>query len=86
MWQSHYAYRNRAPNLTFNVLIKPRHGSVTSGTAAARTYTPAANFYGVDSFAFTANLGCLSSPPAWVKINVTPVNDTPKLAPSIHKP
>jgi uncharacterized repeat protein (TIGR03803 family) len=70
-----------APNLTFNVLIRPRHGSVTTGTAAARTYTPAANYFGVDSFAFTANLGCLSSPPAWVKINVTPVNDTPKLAP-----
>jgi uncharacterized repeat protein (TIGR03803 family) len=70
-----------ASNLTFNVLIRPRHGSVTGGTLAARTYTPAANFYGVDSFAFTANLGCLSSAPAWVKINVTPVNDTPKLAP-----
>ena len=69
-----------APNLTFNVLIRPRHGIVTGGTLAARTYTPAANFFGVDSFAFTANLGCLSSAPAWVKINVTPVNDTPKLA------
>jgi uncharacterized repeat protein (TIGR03803 family) len=70
-----------ATNLTFNVLIKPRHGFVTSGTTAARTYTPAANFYGVDSFAFTANLGCLSSAPAWVKITVSAVNDTPKLAP-----
>jgi uncharacterized repeat protein (TIGR03803 family) len=69
-----------APNLTFNVLIRPRHGVVTGGTLAARTYTPAANYFGVDSFAFTANLGCLSSAPAWVKINVTPVNDTPKLA------
>jgi uncharacterized repeat protein (TIGR03803 family) len=70
-----------ATSLTFNVLIKPRHGFVTSGTTAARTYTPAANFYGVDSFAFTANLGCLSSAPAWVKITVSAVNDTPKLAP-----
>jgi hypothetical protein len=70
-----------AANLTYNILIKPRRGSVSTGTAAARTYTPAANFYGVDSFAFTTNLGCLSSPPAWVKITVTAVNDTPKLAP-----
>jgi hypothetical protein len=68
-------------NMTYNILIKPRRGSVTTGTTAARTYTPAANFYGVDSFAFTTNLGCLSSAPAWVKITVTPVNDTPKLAP-----
>jgi hypothetical protein len=63
------------------VLLKPRRGTVTGGTLAARTYTPAANFYGVDSFAFTTNLGCLSSAPAWVKITVTPVNDTPKLEP-----
>jgi uncharacterized repeat protein (TIGR03803 family) len=68
-------------NMTYNILIKPRRGTVSSGTVAARTYTPAANFYGVDSFAFTTNLGCLSSSPAWVKITVTPVNDTPKLAP-----
>lgn len=67
-------------NLTFNILIKPRHGSVSAGTTGARTYTPAANFYGVDSFAFTANLGCLASVPAWVKINVSLVNDAPVLA------
>jgi hypothetical protein len=54
---------------------------VSTGTGAARTYTPRANFYGVDSFAFVSSLGCLSSAPAWVKITITPVNDTPKLAP-----
>jgi uncharacterized repeat protein (TIGR03803 family) len=70
-----------APNLTFAVTTRPRHGVVSTGTGAARTYTPRANFYGVDSFAFVSSLGCLSSAPAWVKINVTPVNDTPKLAP-----
>jgi uncharacterized repeat protein (TIGR03803 family) len=70
-----------APNLTFAVTTAPRHGFVSTGTGAARTYTPRPNFYGVDSFAFVSSLGCLSSAPAWVKINVTPVNDTPKLAP-----
>jgi hypothetical protein len=70
-----------ATSLTYNILIKPRRGSISAGTSAARTYIPAANFYGVDSFAFTTNLGCLSSAPAWVKITVTAVNDTPKLAP-----
>jgi uncharacterized repeat protein (TIGR03803 family) len=69
-----------ATNITFNILIKPRYGSVTSGTTASRTYTPAANFYGVDSFAFTSNLGCLSSAPAWVKITVSAVNDAPVLS------
>lgn len=69
-----------ATNMTFNILTKPRYGSVTSGTTASRTYTPAANFYGVDSFAFTTNVGCLSSAPAWVKITVSSVNDAPVLA------
>ena len=67
-------------SLTFNILIKPKNGTVTSGTAAARTYTPNPNFNGVDSFAFTSNLGCLSSAPAWVKITVSSVNDAPVLA------
>jgi hypothetical protein len=34
----------------------------------------------VDSFAFTTNLGCLASAPAWVKITVSSVNDAPVLA------
>lgn len=67
-------------NITYNILTKPRHGSVSSGTGATRTYTPAPNFYGVDSFAYTTNLGCSSSTPAWVKITVTAVNDAPVLA------
>jgi uncharacterized repeat protein (TIGR03803 family) len=70
-----------APNLTFTIVTRPKNGTVTGGTLAARTYTPRLNFYGVDSFAFVSNLGCLSSTPAWVKITVTPVNDTPKLVP-----
>jgi uncharacterized repeat protein (TIGR03803 family) len=69
-----------ATNLTFAITTAPRHGFVSSGTGAARTYTPRTNFFGVDSFAFVSSLGCLSSTPAWVKVNVTPVNDTPKLA------
>lgn len=68
-----------ATNITYNILIKPRHGSVSIGSAAARTYTPAANYNGVDSFAFTTNLGCLSSAPAWVKITISAVNDAPVL-------
>jgi hypothetical protein len=74
-----------ASNLTFAVTTNPRHGFVSTGTGAARTYTPRANFYGVDSFAFVSSLGCLSSTPAWVKITISPVNDTPKLAPIGNK-
>ena len=54
----------------------PSHGTL-SGTGATRTYTPAANYNGPDSFTFTASDGSLSSAPATVSITVTPVNDAP---------
>lgn len=68
-----------ATNLTYTIITQPRNGTVTSGTGAARTYTPRTNFAGKDSFAFVTNLGCLASAPAWVKITMNPVNDVPVL-------
>jgi len=41
-----------AANLTFVVTVNPAHGSLT-GTGANRTYTPASNYSGPDSFKFT---------------------------------
>jgi len=70
--------------LVFTVTVKPKHGSV-SGTGAVKTYKPKANFNGKDSFAFIVSVGCLSSPPAEVKITVTAVPDTPVLAPIGNK-
>lgn len=69
-----------ATNLTYSIVTAPKHGKVSTGTGSSRTYTPSANYYGVDSFAFTANVGCLASAPAWIKITVTAVNDAPVLA------
>jgi hypothetical protein len=40
-----------AANLTFVVTVNPAHGSLT-GTGANRTYTPAFNYSGPDSFKF----------------------------------
>jgi hypothetical protein len=54
----------------------PLHGTLT-GTGAARTYTPAANYFGPDSFTFTVNDGSLTSAPATVSIDVVAVNDPP---------
>jgi uncharacterized repeat protein (TIGR03803 family) len=64
----------------FNIVVQPRNGTVNTGTAATRTYTPKANYSGKDSFAFTVSSACLSSAPAWVTINVVSVNDAPVLA------
>jgi len=62
--------------LTFSVTGGPSHGTL-SGTGANRTYTPAANYNGSDSFTFVVNDGVASSAPAIVSINITPVNDAP---------
>ncbi len=56
--------------LTFTV-TPPAHGTL-SGTAPNLTYTPAPGYVGGDAFAFTANDGEASSPPATVSLAVTP--------------
>jgi len=62
--------------LTYSVVSGPSHGTL-SGTAPNLTYTPADNYNGTDSFTFVASDGLVSSEPATVTIDVTPVNDTP---------
>jgi hypothetical protein len=66
--------------LTFTVATNPAHG-ILSGTAPNLIYTPAANYFGGDSFTFTASDGQATSGPATVTITVTPVNDAPVAAP-----
>ena len=68
-------------NLTFAISVQPSHG-VLSGTGPNRTYSPAANYNGPDSFKFTVtDTGEGASPPltveATVSITVNPVNDVP---------
>jgi hypothetical protein len=54
----------------------PSHGTL-SGSGASRTYTPAANFTGTDSFTFVADDGQGGTDTGTVSISVTPVNDPP---------
>ena len=54
----------------------PSHGTLT-GAAPNLVYTPAPNFHGTDTFAFTVSDGALTSPPAIVTLEVAPVNDPP---------
>ncbi|MEO5368132.1 MAG: PKD domain-containing protein, partial [Magnetococcus sp. WYHC-3] len=63
-------------NLVYTVVTQPAHGTLT-GTGASRTYTPAANYNGADSFTFVVSDGALDSAAATVSITVTPVNDAP---------
>lgn len=59
--------------LTYTITRLPQHGTL-SGSGATRTYTPAANYAGSDSFAFTVTWGCQTSAPATVNISVTPAS------------
>jgi hypothetical protein len=62
--------------LTFAVSAPPAHGTL-SGTAPNLVYSPAPDFNGADSFAYTAADAALTSEPAVFSITVTPVNDAP---------
>ena len=54
----------------------PTHGTLR-GHCANRTYTPAPDYNGPDSFTFKVSDGSLESGVATVTINVTPANDAP---------
>jgi VCBS repeat-containing protein len=55
----------------------PSHGSLTLDSDGSLAYTPAANYYGSDSFTYRASDGSLTSNLATVSITVTAVNDAP---------
>ena len=67
-------------SLTAALTTGPAHGTLTLNTDGAFTYTPAANYNGPDTFTYRTSDGALTSNPATVTINVTPVNDTPTVA------
>jgi hypothetical protein len=55
--------------LTYTIVTAPANGTLT-GTGASRTYTPATNYIGADSFTFRANDGVLNSLTATVSLSV----------------
>jgi len=63
--------------LTFVIVSGPSNGAL-SGTGASRTYTPAADFNGPDSFTYkVVDAHGAESAVATVTVNVTAVNDAP---------
>ncbi len=79
-----------SPGLSFSIVNGPSHGSVGSISTpacvptgfgstctATVTYTPAAHYFGPDSFTFQANDGSLDSNIATVSITVIHVNHAP---------
>ena len=62
--------------LVYEIVQQPQSG-VLSGSLPNVTYTPNANYFGTDSFEFTASNGEYTSAPATIAINIEAVNDAP---------
>jgi VCBS repeat-containing protein len=62
--------------LTYSVVTGPANGVLT-GTGPNWTYTPAADYFGSDSFTFRVNDGTVFSNTATFSLTVTAVNDAP---------
>ncbi|MBU1201180.1 MAG: tandem-95 repeat protein [Nanoarchaeota archaeon] len=62
--------------LSINSFTQPAHGTLTK-TNSNLYYTPNTNYYGADSFTYTASDGYGGLSTATVLITVTPVNDAP---------
>lgn len=58
----------------------PSHGQLTLASDGAFVYTPAADYFGPDSFTYRASDGQVDSEPVVVAITVHPVNDPPQAA------
>ena len=56
--------------LTYSIVSQPLHGTISTGNGNTRTYMPATNYVGPDSFTFKANDGTTDSNTATVNINV----------------
>ena len=66
--------------LASSVVSAPTHGSLTLNADGSFTYTPNANYFGADSFVYTASDGAGGSDQATVALTVNPVNDPPTAA------
>jgi len=63
--------------LTVTSNTNPSHGTVTQNSDGSLTYTPNANFCGVDSYTYTISDGHGGTDTATVTINVACINDQP---------
>ncbi len=71
-------------DVTFSILVPPQHGTLSDfdSTTGDVTYTPDADWHGLDQFEFVASDGDVEGDPATVYVRVDPINDEPILNPS----
>ncbi|QDU26079.1 hypothetical protein ETAA8_11530 [Anatilimnocola aggregata] len=63
--------------LTATIISQPQYGTVALNADGTFSYTPIADFSGVDGFSYTVSDGSATSDVATVTLNAAPVNDTP---------
>ncbi|MCX7891791.1 MAG: Ig-like domain-containing protein [Burkholderiales bacterium] len=63
--------------LRARLVSAPAHGTLVLNADGSFSYSPAADYNGVDSFTYVANDGSEDSAPATVKIVIAAVNDAP---------
>ena len=66
------------------IVTGPSYGLLSLKTDGSLTYTPTANFHGVDSFIYMASDGVANSDEVAVRITVDPVNDVPVASADIY--
>jgi VCBS repeat-containing protein len=64
-------------SLTVTLSAGPSHGALVLNADGTFTYTPAANYFGPDSFTYTTSDGAASSNNATVSLTLNAVNDAP---------
>jgi VCBS repeat-containing protein len=64
-------------SLTAALLDGPSHGALDFSAHGTFTYTPAADYFGADSFTYQINDGQANSGVATVQLAIAPVNDMP---------
>lgn len=63
--------------LSYLIVASTTNGTLTVSSSTQITYTPNANFFGTDSFAFKVNDGLADSATSTVSISILPLNDSP---------
>lgn len=64
--------------LNAELVASTQHGILTLNSDGSFNYVPAPDYFGSDSFTYSASDGTLQSAPVTVTITVTPINDLPR--------
>ena len=71
--------------LALEILEGPAHGVLTELGGGHIRYVPDRDYFGADTVTYTVSDGQLSAPPVELRIELTPVNDSPQGNPDLYQ-